>query len=79
MCSPVLYFFRLMLSVSSQFSPDITNKRVGFSQAFPQKGLKLILDHKNKLVTLYAGFMPLPSIKNVVLQESCNKKYVFMA
>ncbi len=79
MSSPVLYFFQLVLGVFSQFISDMTNKRIGFPQAFPQKGLKLVPGHKGKLVALYASLMLLPPFQDTVLQEFCSKKYAFMA
>ncbi len=79
MSSPVLYFFRLVLGVSSQLRPDMANKRIGFPMAFPQKGLKLVLGHGGKSVALHASLVLLPPIKDAILQESCSKRYAFMA
>ncbi len=62
MRSPVLYFFQLLLGVSSQFRLDMTNKYIEFSSAFSQKSLKLVLDLGDKFVVLYASFVLLPLV-----------------
>ncbi len=66
MYSPVLYFFRLMLGVSSQFRLDMAYKCIGFPQVFPQKGLKLVLGHGGKSVAMYISLMLLPPIQDTV-------------
>ncbi len=58
----VLYFFQLVLGVFSQFTPDMTNKRIGFSYTFFQKGLKLVPYYGDKSVVVHTGFVLLPSI-----------------
>ncbi len=79
MGSLVLYFFQIVLGISSYFRPDMINKCIRFSWVFFQKNLKLVSDYGSKLIVLYTSLMLLPLIKNMVFQESYNKKYTFMA
>lgn len=67
-----------MLDVSSQFGPNITNKRIRFAITFSQKNFKLVLGYKGKLVALHVGFVLLPLIKDAIFQKSGSKRDAFV-
>lgn len=69
MSSPVIYFFQLVLGLSPEFSSNITNKHIGFSQAFFEKSL----GHRGKLIALHTSFMLLQLIKDMIFQEFRSK------
>lgn len=78
MGGPVLNFFQLVLGVSSHFAPNVADKRIGFPQAFPQKGFEFFPGQEGSSVTFGLSLVLLPAIKNPVLQKGRRKKYAFM-
>lgn len=74
-----LDFFQLVLGIYHQFGPYVNDKRIGLSQTFLSKSLKLVLGENSQLIALYLDLVLLPLIYNMVFQEFCSKKYTFLA
>lgn len=42
---PILYFLKVIIRISLDFTLDIINKKGSFSKALPQKNLKLVPEY----------------------------------
>lgn len=72
-------FFKLILEVPPNFTPDIINKCGRLLQAILQKNLKLASDRWNRTIAHDPDLVLLLVAENsIFLEESC-KKYAFVA
>lgn len=77
-CRPILDFFMLILRVSSYFAADAIYKSRGLFKAFSQEGFEFVRDWGDYAVAFDPAFVLLLTEENMILQETCCKRYASM-
>ena len=79
MKSLVLYFFLLVLRISFDFTPDVINKRGGYSKTLSKEWLEFVPSKGNDLVPLNLSLVLLPAEVDPISEKRSRKRDALVA